>query len=60
MNEYYTTRPENPLKKMQSLIAIACKLLRIIFTLLRTGAKYDPQKMMKDIKRPEQASGKVA
>lgn len=60
LHEYYTTRPENPLKKMQSLIAIACKLLRIIFTLLRTGAKYDPQKMMKDIKRPEQAAGKAA
>ena len=29
---HYTTRAENPLKKMQSLIVIACKILRIIFT----------------------------
>jgi hypothetical protein len=60
LHEYYTTRPENPLKKMQSLIAIACKLLRIIFTLLRTGDKYDPKKMLKDIKRPDQKAEKAA
>ena len=29
LHVYYTTRPDNPLKKMQSLIVIACKLLRI-------------------------------
>ena len=28
LHEYYTTRKENPLKKMQSLIVIACRLLR--------------------------------
>lgn len=49
---YYTTRQENPLKKMQSLIVIACKILRVIYTLLKTGQKYDPEKLLKDIKRP--------
>ena len=49
---YYTTRKENPLKKMQSLIVIACKLLRIIYTLLRTGRSYDPSRMLGDIHRP--------
>ena len=49
---YYTTRAENPLKKMQSLIVIACKLLRIIYTILKKGTVYDPQRMLKDIKRP--------
>ncbi len=53
-HEYYTTRPNNPLKKMQSLIVIACKILRIIYTILRTGQRYDPGKMLRDIKRPEQ------
>ena len=52
LHVYYTTRPENPLKKMQSLIAIACKILRVIFTILRTGQKYDPVKMLKDIRHP--------
>ena len=49
LHAYYTTRAENPLKKMQSLIVIACKLLRIIYKLLTTGVKYDPEKMRSDI-----------
>lgn len=50
LHVYYTTREQNPLKKMP-LIAIACKLLRIIFTILKKGIKYDPRKMLKDIRR---------
>ena len=49
LHAYYTTRTVNPLKKMQSLIVIACKLLRIIYKLLTTGEKYDPAKMRSDI-----------
>lgn len=60
LHEYYTTRTENPLKKMQSLIAIACKLLRVIYTILKTGDAYDPEKMMKDIKRLEKTNRKQA
>ena len=52
LHVYYTTRSENPLKKMQSLIVIACKLLRIIYTILKKGTVYDPQRMLMDIKRP--------
>ena len=52
LHVYYTTREENPLKKMQSLIVIACKLLRIIYMILKKGTVYDPQRMLKDIKRP--------
>jgi transposase len=54
LHEYYTTRNKNPLKKMQSLIVIACKLLRIIFAILKKGVTYDPQKMLDDIKRFEE------
>lgn len=50
LHVYYTTRVDNPLKKMQSLMVIACKILRIIYTMLNTGTKYDPQKMLRDIK----------
>ena len=53
LHDYYTTRPDNPLKKMQSLTVIACKLLRVIYTILRTGTKYDPKKLLSDIKRQE-------
>ncbi len=57
---YYTTRPGNPLKKMQSLIVIACKLLRIIYTILKTGAVYDPKKMLMDIRRQEKQDATAA
>ena len=52
LHVYYTTRDNNPLKKMQSLIVIACKILRVIYAILKTGTTYDPKKMLKDIKRP--------
>ncbi len=53
LHTYYTTRANNPLKKMQSLIVIACKLLRVIYVILTKGTKYDPEKLLGDIKRPE-------
>ena len=52
LHVYYTTRQENPLRKMQSLIAIACKLLRIIYTILKKRIVYNADKMLKDIRRP--------
>lgn len=60
LHGYYTTRADNSLKKMQSLIVIACKLLRIIFAILKTATVYDPQKMLKDIRRPQQLEEAVA
>ena len=60
VHAHYTTREDNPLKKMQSLIVIACKILRIIFTMLRTGCRYDPKKMLRDIKRPQRAAAQAA
>ena len=60
LHMYYTTRADNPLKKMQSLIVIACKLLRIIYTILNTGTIYAPKKMLMDIRRPENKGAIVA
>lgn len=56
LHVYYTTRNNNPLKKMQSLIVIACKILRVIYMILNTGTKYDPERMLKDIKYPQKAA----
>ena len=53
IHEYYLTRKKNPLKKMQSVIAIACKLIRVFYMILTKGVDYDGQKMLKDIIRPE-------
>lgn len=52
IHQYYTTRARNPLKKMQSLIAVACKLIRVFYLILQTGATYNAEKMMEDIRRP--------
>ncbi|MDY3915174.1 MAG: IS110 family transposase [Selenomonadaceae bacterium] len=51
LHAYYTTRENNPLKKMQSLVVIACKLLRIIFAIFKNGTRYDPEKMLREIRR---------
>ena len=60
LHEYYTTRSNNPLKKMQSLVVIACKILRVIFTILTKGTTYDPKKLLGDIVRPNQAVPQAA
>ena len=51
LHTYYTTRAKNPLKKMQSLIVVMRKLLRIIRKLILTGEAYDAGKMMSQIRR---------
>ena len=52
LHRYYTTRKQNPLKKMQSLMAVAAKLIRIFYVMLTKNVAYDPEKMVSDIKRP--------
>ena len=49
---YKRQRKDNPLKKKQALTAICCKMIRIFFTILSKGIKYDENKMIQDIKRP--------
>ena len=49
---YYVERKDNPLKKKQALTVICCKMIRIFFTILSKGIKYDEIKMIQDIKRP--------
>lgn len=40
------------IKKMQSLIAVACKLIRVFHAILTKGIRYDASKMLKDIRHP--------
>ena len=49
---YYLTRKNNPLKKLQAVIAVACKMIRVFYTILTKGISYDGSKMMAGIKRP--------
>jgi len=50
-HQYYTTRKENPLKKMQSLMAIAGKITRIFYGMLKNETEYDPAIVMKDFNK---------
>jgi transposase len=52
IHRYYTTRSNNPLKKKQSIIALSCKLIRVIYALVTKGVEYDPNKLISDIHRP--------
>jgi hypothetical protein len=52
LHEYYTTRKDNPLKKKQSLILLCCKLIRVLFVILKKGIAYDGNRLMADIRRP--------
>ena len=54
IHRYYTTREKNPLKKMQSLTAIGCKLMRLFYTLFTKDVSYDAEKMRMDIRRPSE------
>ena len=51
LHHYYTIRKVNPLKKMQSLMAVAAKLIRVFYAMLTKGVEYDSEKMLGDIKR---------
>ncbi len=48
------TREKNPLNKMQSVIALCGKLIRIFYALLNKGVDYNPEKMLGDIHQPMQ------
>ena len=50
-HQYYTTRKDNPLKKLQSLIAIAARIARIFYGMLKNGTEYDPTMVMKDFNK---------
>ncbi len=47
------TRENNPLKKMQSILALCGKLIRVFYALLTKGVDYNPEKMLGDIQWPE-------
>jgi len=50
------TRENNPLTKMESVIALCGKLIRVIFAILTKGSDYDAKKMMDDMNRSMKAA----
>jgi transposase len=57
LHAYYTQRSDNPLKKMQSLIALCNKLIRILFSIGKKQFEFSEEKMLKDI--PHMVTPKV-
>ncbi|MGM0877980.1 MAG: IS110 family transposase [Bacillota bacterium] len=49
LHTYYTQRSDNPLKKMQSLIALCNKLIRIFFAIGKKQFEFSEERMLKDI-----------
>ena len=49
LHNYYIGRKNNPLKNKQSIIALGCKLIRVLYTILKTGSKYDTNKIIEAI-----------
>ena len=49
LHSHYIGRANNPLKKKQSIVALGCKLIRVLYTVLKTGTKYDSSKIMEAI-----------
>jgi hypothetical protein len=44
-------RENNPLNKMQSIIALCGKLIRVFFAILTKGVDYSPEKMLGDMEQ---------
>jgi len=53
LHQYYTERKKNPLKPMQSLMAIAGKLIRVFFGVIKHDSEYDSNRLRQDIRRIE-------
>jgi len=50
------TREKNPLNKMQSIVALCGKLVRIIYAILTKGHEYNAKKMISDMNRSMKAA----
>ena len=50
------TREKNPLKKLQSIVALCSKLVRIIYAMLTKGCKYDAEKLTNDMNQSMKAA----
>jgi len=49
LHTYYTTRPNRPLKRQQSLIALCGKLLRVFFVIGQKQCEFDGNKLLQGL-----------
>lgn len=48
LHAYYTTRPQNPLRKKQSIVVLCGKLLKVLHTLCTKQIHFDANRLMND------------
>lgn len=53
LHHYYTTRSNRPLKKQQSLIALCCKLLRVLYAIGKKQCPFDGNKLLQGLPQIE-------
>lgn len=51
--QYFISRKQNPLKKKQALVAVAMKLIRVIWTLATKNVSYDPIKVLGEYRQEQ-------
>src|SRR5690606_30331729 len=59
LHHYYTKRPDRPLKKQQSLIALCCKLLRVLFVIGNKQCEFDGSKLLQGLPRSEEHTSEL-
>ncbi len=52
IHDYYIKRSTKPLKKKQSIVLLCCKMIRIIFSIVKKQKDFSEKKMLSDIIRP--------
>ena len=55
LHKYYTCRKDRPLKKMQSIIVLCCKFLRVVWAMLNNGTPFDPDMLLRKNAHPKTA-----
>jgi len=56
LHKHLTSRAKNPLKKQQSLLVIAKKIITVIYSLLKNRAVYDPALALGAVRRERMAA----
>ncbi|BDG30902.1 hypothetical protein PthBH41_06140 [Parageobacillus thermoglucosidasius] len=49
LHDYYTTRPDNPLRKKQSIVVLCGKLLKVLHAVCTKHQAFDAKRVMQDI-----------
>ncbi len=55
LHKHFTTRSENALTKKQSLVALSCRLIRVLFAVGTLNVPYDPKKVLSSLSQQQES-----